>query len=175
MKKLFLFFILALFFGEAAFGQQNDKDSVMVVFWNLENFFDPFVDSTRVYNEFTETGDQHWTASRFYRKRNNLYKAILSFSDGCPIGIFGVCEVENEYVLNALFSQTPLKRFNYRWVHYDGPDKRGIDPAIVYSKDLFQLMASEVIPYFDPDNVNVVSRDILYAKFFDYQQGNQQY
>lgn len=169
MKKI-IFLLLLYSCAICMEGQTIRCDSVMVAFWNMENFFDPFVDSTRVYNEFTEQGSQHWTLHRFYRKRNNLYKAILAFSQGCPIGIFGVCEVENEYVLNALFAQTPLKRFNYRWVHYEGPDRRGIDPAIVYSKDLFQLMASEAIPYHDPKNENAISRDILYAKFFDYRQ-----
>lgn len=144
-------------------------DSVMVAFWNLENFFDPFVDTTRVYNEFTENGGQHWTKTRFYNKRNNIYKAILSFSGAQPIGIMGVCEVENEFVLNAVFAQTPLKRFNYRWVHYEGPDRRGIDPAIIYSKDKFQLIYSETIPFHNPNDTAMVSRDILYAKFFDYR------
>jgi hypothetical protein len=144
-------------------------DSIMVAFWNMENFYDPFVDSTRVYNEFTEQGSQHWTKSRFYKKRNNLYKAILAFSQNKAIGIMGVCEVENEFVLNALFAQTPLKKFNYRWVHYEGPDRRGIDPAIIYSKDCFQLVYSETIPYHDPQHQTAISRDILYAKFFDYR------
>ncbi|MCR5646226.1 MAG: endonuclease [Bacteroidales bacterium] len=144
-------------------------DSVMVAFWNLENFFDPFVDSTRVYNEFTEDGSQHWTTSRFYQKRNNIYKAILAFSNHQAIGIMGVCEVENDFVLNAVFGMTPLKRFHYRWVHYEGPDRRGIDPAIVYSIDRFQLMHSEAVPYRNPDDTTMVSRDILYAKFFDYR------
>ena len=144
-------------------------DSVMVAFWNMENFFDPFVDSTLSYNDFTETGAQHWTESRFYRKRNNLYNAILAFSGNQPLGIMGVCEVENDFVLNALFGLTPLKRFNYRWIHYDGPDRRGIDPAIVYSKDLFQLIQSEAIPYRNPRDPGLVSRDILYAKFFDFR------
>lgn len=168
MKRVCLAFTLSLLVVDAI-GQTVPPDSVMVAFWNMENFFDPFVDSTLAYNEYTESGGQHWTLSRFYRKRNNLYKAILAFSKGMPIGIFGICEVENDYVLNALFGQTPLKRFNYRWVHYEGPDRRGIDPAIVYSKDLFQLIYSEAIPYCDPNNDKMVSRDILYAKFFDYQ------
>lgn len=144
-------------------------DSVTVAFWNMENFFDPFVDSTLAYNEFTEGGAQHWTMSRFYRKRNNLYKAILAFSGNRPIGIMGACEVENDFVLNALFGLTPLKRFNYRWVHYDGPDRRGIDPAIIYSKDCFQLVSSEAIPYHCAKDPERVSRDILYAKFCDYR------
>lgn len=144
-------------------------DSVTVAFWNLENFFDPFVDTTKAYNEFTENGGQHWTKTRFYNKRNNIYKAILAFSKAQPIGIMGVCEVENEFVLNALFAQTPLKRFNYRWVHYEGPDRRGIDPAIIYSKDKFQLVYSEAIPFYNPRDTAMISRDILYAKFFDYR------
>lgn len=144
-------------------------DSVLVAFWNMENFFDPFVDSTRAYNDFTEDGSQHWTMQRFYQKRNNVYKAILAFSHNQAIGIMGVCEVENDFVLNAVFGLTPLRKFNYRWVHYEGPDRRGIDPAIVYSMDRFQLLHSEAIPYRNPDEPSMVSRDILYAKFFDYR------
>ncbi|MBO7616072.1 MAG: hypothetical protein J6T22_02595 [Bacteroidales bacterium] len=135
----------------------------------MENFFDPFVDSTKIYNAFTEDGMQHWTKTRFYRKRNNMYKAILAMSENRPLGILGMCEVENEYVLSALFEQTPLKKHNYRWVHYEGPDKRGIDPAIVYSIDHFQLVESAVFPYYNPEDTAYHSRDILYAKFVDKQ------
>jgi hypothetical protein len=81
------------------------------------------------------------------------------------MGIIGMCEVENEYVLSAVFDQTPLKKHNYRFVHYEGPDKRGIDPAIVYSLDHFQLVESAVIPYYNPEDTAYHSRDILYAKF----------
>ncbi len=145
----------------AAFAQEP----VRIAFWNMENFFDPFVDSTKTYNAFTEDGMQHWTKSRFYRKRNNMYKAILALSENRPLGILGMCEVENEYVLQTIFEQTPLKKHNYRIVHYDGPDKRGIDPAIVYSIDHFQLVESAVIPYYNPEDTAYHSRDILYAKF----------
>lgn len=167
-KKLWfsLFVVAMMTYHSEVQGQSSD--SLLVAFWNMENFFDPFVDSTRTYNEFTPDGGQHWTMSRFYRKRNNLYKAILAFTKGQPLAIMGVCEVENDFVLNALFGQTPLKRHNYRWVLYEGPDRRGIDPAIVYSKDLVQLVASEAIPYRNPSDTTSVSRDILYAKFFDY-------
>lgn len=145
----------------------QERDNIRVGFWNMENFFDPFVDSTLTYNEYTEEGTQHWTKSRFYKKRNNIYKALLSMSDNKAMGVVGVCEIENEYVLNALFSWTPLKRFNYRWVHYDSPDRRGIDAAIVYSTDIFQLVYSEAIPYSNPRYPDYRSRDIVYAKFFD--------
>lgn len=162
MKRMVLLCLVCLVMTATALAQ---NDPVRVAFWNMENFFDPFVDSTKTYNAFTEDGMQHWTKSRFYRKRNNMYKAILAMSENHPIGILGMCEVENEYVLSALFEQTPLKKHNYRWVHYEGPDKRGIDPAIVYSLDHFQLVESAVFPYYNPEDTAYHSRDILYAKF----------
>ena len=161
-KTLVLLCFACFVITNSVFAQNN---TVRIAFWNMENFFDPFVDSTKAYNAFTEEGMQHWTKSRFYQKRNNMYKAILAMSENRPLGILGMCEVENEYVLRSLFEQTPLKKHNYRWILYEGPDKRGIDPAIVYSIDHFQLVESAVFPYYNPDDTAYHSRDILYAKF----------
>ena len=163
MKKSVVLLCFVCFVMTTVASAQNA--SVRVAFWNMENFFDPFVDSTRAYNAFTEDGMQHWTKSRFYKKRNNMYKAILAMSENRPLGILGMCEVENEYVLRSLFEQTPLKKHNYRWILIEGPDKRGIDPAIVYSLDHFQLVESKVFPYYNPEDTSYHSRDILYAKF----------
>lgn len=165
MKKTLVLLVLLV----VAFFAKAQQETVRVAFWNMENFFDPFVDSTKAYNAFTEDGMQHWTKSRFYKKRNNMYKAILAMSENRPLGIIGMCEVENEYVLGAIFDQTPLKKHNYRFVHYEGPDKRGIDPAIVYSLDHFQLVESAVFPYYNPEDTAYHSRDILYAKFIGKQ------
>ena len=163
---LFIEFQIVISF--AAKGQESE--SLRVAFWNFENFFDPFVDSTRVYNEFTENGSQHWTTSRFYKKRNNLYKAILSISENEPLAILGIAEIENQYVLNMLFNKTPLKTYNYRIIHYESSDKRGIDVAMVYCLDKLQLLHSEPIKLINPNNPTnpiIKTRDILYAKFSD--------
>lgn len=164
MRKLLITILLIVVYS-CVFSQE--ERAIRVAFWNMENFFDPFVDSTRTYNAFTPEGGQHWTKSRFYKKRNNMYKAILAMSENKALGILGVCEVENEYVLRSLFEHTPLKQHNYRWVFYEGPDRRGIDPAIVYSKDLFTLVQSRAIPYHNPEDTAYHSRDILYGKFID--------
>ena len=147
------------------FAQKSDE--LRVAFWNFENFFDPYIDSTRVYNEFTENGGQHWTKARFYRKRNNLYKAILAISENEPLAVLGIAEVENQYVLNSLFNQTPLKNHNYRIVHYEGDDKRGIDVAMAYCIDKLQLVYTEPVKVKNPKNKDYRTRDILYAKFCD--------
>lgn len=145
----------------------QNANTLRVAFWNLENYFDPFVDSTSVYNEYTEEGGQHWTMSRFYKKRNNLYKAILSLSQGEPIAILGVCEIENTFVASMLFNETPLRKHNYRVIHYEGEDRRGIDVAMIYSIDKLQLIYSKAVKIRDQDDGNIKTRDILYAKFYD--------
>ena len=164
MRKFSLLIVL-FSFTSFVFSQQNDV--FRVVFWNLENFFDPFVDSTLTYNDYTPEGVQRWTISRFYKKRNNLYKTILSMSEGKPLSIIGLCEIENTFVTTMLFQETPLKRHNYRVIHYEGDDRRGIDVAIVYSVDKLQLVSSEVVKIRNPDNKYFKTRDILYAKFYD--------
>ena len=163
---LFLLFIeFQIVISSDVFSQESRE--LRVAFWNFENFFDPFVDSTRVYNEFTENGGQHWTKSRFYKKRNNMYKAILAISENEPLAVLGIAEVENQYVLNSLFNQTPLKSHNYRIIHYDGDDKRGIDVAMVYCIDKLQLIHTKAFKVRNPKNPNYKTRDILYAKFYD--------
>ena len=169
MKKVFLYlflsFVFQLIVTDDVYSQ--DEYNLRVAFWNLENFFDPLVDSTRTYNEFTEEGGQHWTISRFYKKRNNIYKAILALSEGEPLAILGMCEVENTFVTTMLFQETPLKKHNYRVIHYEGEDRRGIDVALAYSTDKLQLVNSEAIKVRSPDNKYFRTRDILYAKFYD--------
>lgn len=163
---LFLLFIeLQIVAPSEASAQENG--GLRVAFWNFENFFDPFVDSTRVYNEFTENGGQHWSKSRFYKKRNNMYKAILAISENEPLAVLGIAEIENRYVLNSLFNQTPLKSHNYRIIHYEGDDKRGIDVAMAYCIDKLQLVYTEPVKVRNPGNKDYRTRDVLYAKFFD--------
>lgn len=145
----------------------QERGRMRVVFWNMENFFDPFVDTTRIYNEYTEEGSQHWSMTRFYKKRNNMYKTLLSLSEGVPIAIIGLCEIENTFVTTMLFQETPLRKHNYKVIHYEGDDRRGIDVAMAYSADKLQLVYSEVIKIRGPDNKSIKTRDILYAKFYD--------
>ena len=163
---LFLLFIETQIVTSFSANAQK-REELRIAFWNFENFFDPFADSTRVYNEFTENGGQHWTKQRFYRKRNNMFKAILAISENEPLAVLGIAEIENQYVLNALFNQTPLKTHNYRIVHYEGDDKRGIDVALAYCIDKLQLVYTEPIKIKNPKSKSYRTRDILYAKFSD--------
>lgn len=143
----------------------QEASTVRLAFYNIENFFDVFEDSTRTYNAFTPEGEQHWTYFRFKQKRNNLYKTLVALGEGDLPAVVGLCEVENEYVLNELIYKTPLKNGNYQVVHYESPDNRGIDVALLYRKDKLRLFHSEAIPLIDSLDPSFVTRDILFCGF----------
>ena len=146
-----------------AMGQQNNA-LLRMMWWNLENFFDPSNDSLTVDDDYTFEGSNHWTYKRFYQKKDNIYKAILSMGlDRLPIAI-GVCEVENDWVLRQLCLNTPLRRFDYDYVHCDSPDRRGIDVALLYRKSLFEVLYYESIPVLDSTDSSFKTRDILLVK-----------
>ncbi len=81
-----------------------------------------------------------------------------------PPTVVGMCEVENEFVLQRLLNNTPLKQFGYKFIHYDSPDSRGIDVAMIYRDDKFTPFHSEAIPVIFPDDPDSKTRDILYVK-----------
>ena len=143
----------------------QDNRHLRIVFYNAENFFDIKVDSTRDYNAFTPEGDQHWTLSRYFLKRNNLFKTLLALGKGDPPALVGMCELENESVLEELIYRTPLKNAGYKIVHYESPDRRGIDVGLIYRSDLLTLIQSEPINVHDTADPGFLTRDILFAAF----------
>jgi hypothetical protein len=128
------------------------------MFYNVENFFDVENDPDTNDDTFTPTGVNRWNKHRFIQKRNNIYKTIIAANKGSIPHIIGLCEVENRYVLRQLTEYTPLSKYNYGIVHYDSPDRRGIDVALLYLKDSFEIIASY------PCKTHLKTRDILYVK-----------
>jgi endonuclease/exonuclease/phosphatase family metal-dependent hydrolase len=129
-----------------------------VMFYNVENFFDLENDPDTNDDDFTPTGVNRWNRQRFIQKRNNIYKTIIAANRGKVPHIIGLCEIENRYVLRQLTEQTPLSKFDYGIVHYDSPDHRGIDVALLYLKDSFEIIASHAY------KMPLRTRDILYVK-----------
>lgn len=162
MLKLTLLLPLLLL---SNFAKSQHSNELRIGFYNVENFFDPFIDSTREYNEFTEDGEQRWNYFRYKKKRSNIYKTILALGGGKSLSLMGLCEIENDFVLRDLVYNTPLKQFNYQYINYPSPDRRGIDVGIIYQPDELRLISSEPIPLKDPENPNFRSRDMLYASF----------
>lgn len=165
MKKLPILLLLLLV---AALPAAAQRDSVLIVFWNVENFFDYRPDSTGVSElEFSAGGLRHWTRSRFHTKCSAVAKTLLAIADryGRLPDAVGFAEIENRFVLKQLISSTPLRKLDYGIVHFESPDHRGIDCALLYRKSTLHLQ--DAVPCHLTDSAgNVVrTRDILAARF----------
>lgn len=145
------------------------RDLHTIAFYNLENLFDALLDETTLDRDFTPQGARKWTPRRYSRKLHNLAKTISKIGreeTGEPPIIIGVAEVEKGTILQELLITEPLNEFNYGYVHYESPDERGIDTALIYNRDSFKVMRSTPIPLTvsSPDGVRDTTRDILYVQ-----------
>jgi len=154
---------ITFFYGQGP-EKINTQQSYRIVFYNAENFFDPYVDSTKVYNEFTPEGDLHWTYKKYVKKRNDIYKTLTAIGGWKPLTIIGLAEIENFLVLYELIKKTPLKYENYKIVHYESEDFRGIDVGVIYNADLFKLLSSSRIRIKSEKDTAFKTRDIIYLK-----------
>ena len=145
------------------------EDGRLVMFWNLENFFD-FTDSGtgESDSDFSATGSRRWTKGRFYKKCSLIAKGIFSVGDmyGRMPDVVGVCEVENREVLSRMLSSTALQRVGYGIVHRESSDRRGIDVALLYRKDVYKVL-SVSLKHPENEGVRMKTRDILCVTFQD--------
>ena len=142
-------------------------DSLQVMFWNVENFFDWRNDSTTVSDvEFSAAGERHWTWKRFQAKANAFAKALfwVEAETGQLPDVIGLEEVENAFVLRQVLQKTALRKLDYKYVHYDSPDRRGIDVALLYRSSRLELLESKPCHLFAADTV-LATRDILLCVF----------
>ncbi|MDY0102731.1 MAG: endonuclease [Lentimicrobium sp.] len=143
---------------------ENKKEEFRVMFYNLENLFDPFDDTLKNDAEFLPGGMRGWNWKKFEKKLQNTAKVIVSTGGWRPPEIIGFCEVENRFSLIQLLKRTPLERFGYQIVHEESPDFRGIDVALIYRPDKFKKLSHRAIPVpFEGDSAST-TRDILYVK-----------
>lgn len=138
-------------------------DSVLVMFWNCENFFDYTDSGTGVSDwEFSSGGSRKWTAKRFFAKCSLFAKSLLYIAEreGRLPDAVGLAEIENAGVLRRLLSSTLLRKLDYRFIHYDSPDHRGIDCALLYRSSRLTPLSSK------PCHIDTLAtRDILLAQF----------
>ncbi|MBK7410638.1 MAG: hypothetical protein IPJ40_22815 [Saprospirales bacterium] len=57
-----------------------------------------------------------------------------------------MAEIENRKVLEDFAGQAEVKDRNYQIVHYDSPDGRGIDVALLYNPKYYKVLSSRPIP-----------------------------
>lgn len=146
-----------------SFDDQPRSNKARIVFYNTENFYDTEDDSLKADESFTPDGANHWTKSKYWKKVNNLAKVFTSIGGWDFPEIIGMCEVENRRVLEDLTKRSGLSSAKYGIVHYDSPDNRGIDVALLYRTDRFRVIHSEPITVNFIDDPNGKTRDILYV------------
>ncbi len=166
--KFLLWFILIIFpaFHISAFAQHNSDSTgqnFRIMFYNVENLFDPFHDTLKNDYEFVSGGINGWTWKKFERKLHGISKVIIATGGWKPPEIVAFSEVENRFVLKQLLKRTPLDRFGYGIIHEESPDLRGIDVGMLYLKDKFKVLYDQSIRINTSDTA-LKTRDILYVK-----------
>ena len=139
-----------------------------VAFYNLENLFDFEDDPITFDDDRTPDGKDHWTEEIYKDKLKNMAQVISEIGadvTGTSPVLIGVCEVENRRVLEDLINQEALSNKDYGIVHFDSPDRRGIDVALLYQKKIFtptNYEAHELKIYDDNDvTKRIYTRDQL--------------
>lgn len=154
MKRTMMLLLTLLSLQPAQAGQR--PDSLLVVFWNLENFFDWKSDSR----------PQYWTSSRFRSKCEGVCKTLMLIADryGQLPDVVGFAEVENRTVVSRLLRNTLLRKAGYEILHFDSPDRRGIDCALIHRPPLV-LEYGAAKHLYDSSGTVMQTRDILLASF----------
>jgi len=163
--------LLGLFFSFLFFHvySQQQYRVVTIGFYNLENLYDTINDPKVNDDEFTPAGAKGYNGEVFKDKIGKLSDVLsLMATEHTPEGvaILGVAEVENRSVLEALVNTPKLKARNYRIIHYDSPDLRGVDVGMLYNPKYFKEVHSE--PLFvrlaGDEGKGFFTRDILFVE-----------
>ena len=168
MNKFYALLLTVLLSTTGIFAQSNDYKVACIGFYNLENLFDYENDTLINDEEFLPEGSNAWTKERYEEKIANMAFVISKIgTELTPHGasILGVSEIENKRVLEDLISHPLLASRNYNIIHFDSPDRRGIDVGMIYNPEHFKPLVSSSIPldYVKDDGDTLITRDILYV------------
>jgi endonuclease/exonuclease/phosphatase family metal-dependent hydrolase len=157
MRKITRFLCLLLFFFSFvhAGAQEKRYELYSVGFYNLENLFDTIHDKGKNDFEFLPDGTNKWGTLKYTNKVKNMAKVLNEMgTDVLPIGMaaVGVSEIENSRVLKDLVEHETLAPRGWDFIHIEGPDRRGVDCALLYNPKLFKPVNSWLAPYTTEDN-----------------------
>lgn len=163
MRKTLL--LSLLFFLTTAIVAQNRKLGLYAIgFYNLENLFDtehdvnPVTGEDKNDYEYLPDGTNHWTQMKYEHKLTNMSRALADMGTerlkGVGCALIGVSEVENAHCLSDLCAQQPLADRGMKFVHIEGPDKRGVDCGLLYNPRFFQPAKVWLQPYVLKEGVN---------------------
>lgn len=139
MKKIFLLINTIFLIAFSVSNLAQTDDTLYFGFWNLQNLFDTVDDPNKDDEAFLPNGDMEWTKDRLDKKMYNLARVIRSMNDGNGPDVLGVCEVENQNVLDLMINKY-LSDLNYKTAYLESPDNRGIDNGLIFKSNKFKLI-----------------------------------
>ena len=148
--------------GKNGFNPEKNR-TLRLMFYNVENLFDTIENPNAKDEDFLPGGTRNWNGYRYYQKKNRIYKTIMAAGGWSPPELIGLCEIENETVLEELLWNTPFSKFEYKYIHKNSPDHRGIDVALLYDPERFFPVSERFIRLKLPDEFST-TREILYTK-----------
>ena len=130
-----------LFIGNSMFCQEKQYKIRTVAFYNLENLFDT-INNPAKNDEASPIMELKTNKAKVYSDKIERLGSViaqigLEKANDSP-AIIGVVEIENDTVLKDLINGKDLKQKDYRFIHYESPDKRGIDVALLYQERYFK-------------------------------------
>ena len=144
-------------------------ETLRVVSYNVENLFHPKHDSLKDDYEWTPDGERRWSYTRYYRKVENIARVLTNIGEWDGVDIVGLQEIENALCVKRLCYT--LRPGEYDFVHYESPDPRGIDVALIYKKGRVDTIATRAIrvkptpnPSLKGRGDELITRDILYVQ-----------
>jgi len=175
MKKatlaLTLTAVLCLFLNTAHSQEQQAYKIGLIGFYNLENLFDTINDPLTNDEEFLPDGINQWNTERYMAKLHNMAYAISTIgTDYTPDGVavLGLSEIENRHVIEDLVAQPEIANRNYQIVHYDSPDRRGVDVAMIYNPKYLTVTGTKSYRTVVPGEPDFITRDqLLVSGLFD--------
>ncbi len=144
-------------------GKEEPKRAFRLMFYNVENLFDTEDDPKIDDAEYLPNSEKNWNAVRYQQKLDNIASVVLGIGEGTPPDMIGLCEIENQKVLDDLLKLTLLSKLDYKIIHQDSPDERGIDVAVLYRASVVKPLYYEAITV-DLGKGNRPTRDILYFR-----------
>lgn len=138
---------------------EQPRGEFCMLWYNVENLFNPLNDSLPADDEFTPEGLRHWTWSRYRQKLTALARVIIASGRGEPPELVALCEVENARVLEDLANHPVLEAYQYHVLHRDSPDHRGMDLGCLIRPARIRLLDWGAIPFAHPVKE---TRDLLH-------------
>ena len=165
-KGLFAMGLVVLVAAALPLLPSGGPDRAVVAFYNLENLFDTLDTPGVLDEEFTPGAQKQWNSERYWLKIERKAEVLKKLSEEAGVegaSVIGLCEMENRTVLEDLVASEDLKDLDYKIIHYDSPDKRGIDVALLYRTDDFVPENSRAVPLLllNEEGQRVFTRDQL--------------